>query len=187
MKVKCSVYIAASVDGFIARSDGGIDWLHRPEYSASNMECLPYDEFISTVDAIVMGRHTFEVVLAFGDWPYEGLPVVVLSSRTLEIPPALRGKAWVDSGEPAQVVARLGVAGKRHLYIDGGVTIQRFLRANLIDEIIITRIPILLGGGVPLFGSIGAEIPLRLVFALSSPNGFVQVRYNVNPPAEQVG
>jgi dihydrofolate reductase len=179
MNIKCSVYIAASVDGFIARPDGDIEWLHRPEYAASELNGLSYDAFISTVDALVMGRNTFEKVLSFGHWPYEGTPVVVLSSRKPAIPDALQGKVRVDAGAPQEVVARLSAEGKRHLYIDGGRTIQRFLQAGLIHEITLTQIPILLGTGIPLFGALGIEVPLRLLDATRSDNGFVQVRYRV--------
>lgn len=183
MSVKCSVYIATSVDGFIARTDGDIEWLLRPEYSTADLKGLSYEEFISTVDTIVMGRNSFEKVLSFDAWPYEGVPVVVLTSRDLRIPDGLEGKVRVESGLPAEVAARLGAEGKRHLYVDGGVTIQRFLRAGLIQEMTITRIPILLGAGISLFDSIGVELPLRLLAEEKSDNGFVQVRYEVLEPA----
>lgn len=179
MDVKCSAYIATSVDGFIAGPGGDIAWLLRPEYATSAMSGLAYDDFIATVDAIVMGRNTFEKVVSMGYWDYRDLPVVVLTSRELAIPPHLAGTVRVDAGTPGDVVARLADAGKRHLYVDGGQTIQRFLRAGLIDELTITRIPLLLGGGISLFGELGVEIPLRLVEATPSQNGFVQERYEV--------
>ena len=179
LSIKCSVYIAASVDGFIAKPNGDIEWLHRPEYSGTALEGLSYDVFISTIDALVMGRNTFKKVLSFGSWPYEGIPVVALSSRKLDIPPHLKRSVRVESGSPAELVSMLEAEGMQHLYIDGGVTIRRFLEAGLIHEITITRIPVLLGAGIPLFGSIGVEVPLRLIAATSSRNGFVQVRYEV--------
>ena len=178
--MKCSVYIATSVDGFIAKPDGDIGWLHRPEYAAADMQGLGYQDFISTVDALVMGRRTFEKVMSFEPWPYEGTPVIVLSSGAPQIPVELQGKIRVESLPPEQLVARLKAEGLGHLYIDGGNTIQRFLRARLIQEIIITRIPILLGAGISLFDSIGVELPLRLLAATRSDNGFVQVRYSVD-------
>lgn len=179
MTIRCSVYIAASVDGFIAGPDGEIDWLHRPEYSAAAMKGLSYETFIATVDALVMGRNSYEKVLTFGGWPYAETPVVVLSSRGVEIPPEAQGKVRVMAGAPQEIVDRLAAEGMRHLYIDGGVTIQRFLQARLIDEITITRIPILLGAGIPLFGLTGPEQRLRLIDAAASDNGFVQERYQV--------
>jgi dihydrofolate reductase len=179
MGIKCSIYIAASVDGFIAKPGGDIEWLNRPEYSAEDMKGLSYDDFISTVDALVMGRNTFETALSFESWPYEGTPVVVLSSRGLAIPEHLHEMVSVQSGPPEHIVSQLESEGKKHLYVDGGITIQRFLKAGLINEITITRIPILLGEGISLFGSFGVELPLRLIAATPSNNGFVQVRYEV--------
>jgi dihydrofolate reductase len=177
--MKCSAYCAASLDGFIARRDGSLDWLHKPEYLRSPPGGLAYDEFMATVDTLVVGRRTFEKVLTFGTWPYEGTPVVVLSSRPLAIPPALEGKVRADGGAPVQIVARLAAAGMRHLYVDGGTTVQGFLRARCITELTVTLIPVLLGDGIALFGSLGREVPLRLIAATPSENGFVQVRYAV--------
>jgi len=185
MSIKCSVYIATSVDGFIAKPNGDIEWLHRPEYSGAALEGLSYDGFISTVDALVMGRNTFEKVLSFGSWPYEGNPVVVLSGRELRISPHLKRYARVESGSPAELVSMFEAEGMQHLYIDGGVTIQRFLQAGLIHEITITHVPVLLGAGISFFGFIGVEVPLRLIAATSSGNGFVQVRCEVTFGAQQ--
>jgi dihydrofolate reductase len=180
-QVKCSVYIAASVDGFIAKPGGDIEWLLRPEYDPAKLTGLRFEEFIATVDALVMGRHSFEKVLSFDPWPYKGTPVVVLTSKELTVPESLHGKVQVLSGAPGEIVSRLKSDGKRHLYIDGGITIQRFLRAGLIHEMTITRIPILLGRGIPLFESAGNERQLRLIEAVASENGFVQERYEVTP------
>jgi len=179
MESKCSVYVATSIDGFIARPDGDIEWLHRPEYAASGQVGSTYEKFVSTVDALVMGRNTFATVLSFKAWPYEGTPVIVLSSRALDVPERLHGRMRVDSGNPQDIVARLASEGCRHLYIDGGATIQRFLQARLINEITITRIPILLGGGISLFSAIGIELPLRLLGTADLGNGLVQDRYAV--------
>ena len=128
---------------------------------------------------VVMGRRTFEKALSFGKWPYDGTPVVVLSKRPLRIPPEFHGKVRTDAGPPPEIVSRLEAEGMRHLYVDGGRTLQGFLQARCIHELTITIIPVLLGGGIPLFGSIGVEVPLRLIGATPSENGFVQVRYQV--------
>lgn len=176
---ECSVYIATSVDGFIAAPGGDIEWLLRPEYSQEDMKGLSYQDFIADIDAIVMGRHSFEKVITFDTWQYEGTPVIVLSSKAVAIPQHLTGSVRVESGKPEELVSRLAAEGLSRLYIDGGITIQRFLEARLIHEITITRIPILLGSGIPLFGSMGIEQPLRLIESVSSPNGFVQERYAV--------
>jgi dihydrofolate reductase len=180
MSVKCFVYIATSLDGFIAKPDGDIEWLHNPEYGPMGEEGLSYEQFISGIDVIVMGRNTFEKVLEFNPWPYEGTTVAVLTNRPLEIPAELQEKVITASGEPNLVVQEL--AGKRYrkLYIDGGLTIQRFLKNGMIDEITITQIPIILGDGIPLFGKLEKEIQLKLIDSTAYKNGFVQFRYVVS-------
>ncbi|NMX64497.1 dihydrofolate reductase [Pseudomonas sp. WS 5059] len=179
MKIKCSVFIAASIDGFIARPDGDIEWLHRPKYESSGLNGITYDSFIATVDALVMGRKTLEKVLSFPEWPYEGTPVIALSHKTLEIPVHLQGKVEVLAVDVSTLVEQLAERGMKHLYIDGGQTIQAFLEAGLLNELIITRIPILLGQGVPLFSQDGREYDLRHIDTCASDNGFVQSRYAV--------
>ena len=179
MNIKCSVYIAASVDGFIARADGDVEWLDRPEYAAPAAGDYGYEAFISSVDALVMGRHSFEKVLSFPEWPYGEMTVVVLSSTELAVPDAIQDRIVVERGAPREVLARLADRGYTHLYVDGGVTIQRFLQAGLIDEMTVTQIPVLLGDGIPLFGSIGRELLLRLIASEAFENGFVQNRYQV--------
>jgi dihydrofolate reductase len=179
MTIKCSVYCGASLDGFIAGPDGDIEWLHRPEYATADATGVSYEAFTSSVDTVVMGRHTFEKVLTFGgDWPYD-LPVVVLSTTLEAVPEELRGRVRREAGAPLDVVRTLASDGARHLYVDGGVTIQRFLRARLIHEITVTYLPLLLGAGISLFGSTGVETRLELLQATSGDNGFVQVRYAV--------
>lgn len=179
MDIKCSVFIAASIDGFIARTDGDIEWLHRPEYECSALKGLSYDDFMATVDALVMGRKTLDKVLSFPEWPYENKPVIVLSRQGVTLPQTLHGKVDVQAGDPVFIVAQLAARGMKHLYIDGGQTIQAFLAAGLINEIVITRIPVLLGKGIPLFSQLGDERGLRLIGSSMSDNGFVQSRYQV--------
>ena len=174
----CMVYVAASVDGFIARPDGDVQWLQRPEYSVEAMKGLSYEQFVTDIDAVVMGRNTFEKVLGFGEWAYD-IPVVVLTTRDLKIPDRLKGLVSVDAGNPEDIINRLAQKKLKRLYIDGGLTIQEFLLADCIDELIITRIPVLLGSGIPLFSMAGAERTLKLLNAVSSKNGFVQERYIV--------
>lgn len=179
MDSKCSVFIAASVDGFIARPDGDIEWLHRPEYEGAELSGVTYEHFIATVDALVMGRKTLEKVLSFPEWPYEGTPVIALSHQSVELPAELKGKVEVVSQDVTSLVAALAERGMKHLYIDGGQTIQAFLEAGLIDEMIITRIPVVLGQGIPLFSPLSGEHELRHIGTYESDNGFVQSRYEV--------
>ncbi|MCU1726926.1 dihydrofolate reductase family protein [Pseudomonas sp. 7P_10.2_Bac1] len=179
MDIKCSVFIAASVDGFIARPDGDIEWLHLPEYECPALNGLSYDDFMASVDALVMGRKTLDKVLSFPEWPYANKPVVVLSRQGVILPESLHGKVEVMAGEPADIVAQLAARGMKHLYIDGGQIVQAFLAAGLINELVITRIPVLLGKGIPLFSQLGTEQSLRLIESSVSDNGFVQTRYQV--------
>jgi len=177
--VTVSVFVGTSVDGFIARPDGAFDFL--PEGGG---EPHGYDEFIATVDAIVMGRNTFETVMGFEGWFYGDKRVVVLSSRPLDLSLALKrgGKVEQMSGSPAEIVARLAATGAHHLYVDGGVTIQQFLRAGLIQRITITRVPVLIGEGIPLFGAVPRDILLRHVMTRQFPSGLVQSEYEVVEP-----
>lgn len=178
--MKCSVYIATSLDGFIARLDGGLDWLPQ---QAEPGEDYGYQAFFDSVDVLVMGRNSYEKVLTFGAWPYGEKRVVVLSSRPLEIAPALAGRVEALSLSPREVVTRLEARGAHHAYVDGGQTIQRFLRDGLIDEITLTRIPVLIGQGLPLFGALDADVPLRHVETRSYPNGLVQSKYAIARPS----
>jgi dihydrofolate reductase len=170
--MKASVFIATSLDGFIARENDGLDWL-----PTGGGEPYGYEEFIATVDAIVMGRRTFEVVLGFDPWPYGPKPVIVLSSRHEHLRAPQGVACEFTSGSPQEIVARLEKRGMKHLYIDGGVTIQRFLAAGLIRRIIITRIPVLLGSGISLFGPLPHDIRLRHVKTHAFASGPVQTEY----------
>ena len=171
--MKASVFIATSLDGFIARANGDIDWL-----PPDGGEPHGYDEFMATVDALVMGRKTFETVLTFDTWPYGAKPVFALSSRTLPIAPA---GALVErmSGDPSEIVSQLTARGIRHIYVDGGITIQRFLQAGLIQRLIITRVPVLIGAGIPLFGATSRDIALNHVATRHYASGLVQSEYAV--------
>ena len=124
-----------------------------------------------------MGRHTFEKVLTFDGWPYSKHKVVVLSSRAITIPPQVSDSVELLSSAPHEVVKHLAAQGAKHMYVDGGKTIQRFLNAGLINELIITRIPILIGDGIPLFGAVSRDIKLKHLETRSFENGFVQSRY----------
>ena len=169
--MRASVFIGTSLDGFIARVNGDLDFL-----PPGGGEPHGYDEFMATVDALVIGRKTFETVLTFDAWPYGEKPVFVLSTRTLAAAPP---GAVVErlSGDPHEIVSQLEGRGIRHVYVDGGITIQRFLQAGLIQRLIITRVPVLIGAGIPLFGAVQRDIVLRHVGTRQYASGLVQSEY----------
>lgn len=169
-----SVFIGTSLDGFIARPNGELDFL--PEGGG---EPHGYDEFIAGVDALVIGRKTFEKVLTFGVWPYGDKRVVVLSSHPIDLSAAGGGVVEQMAGSPAEIVAQLAASGAHNLYVDGGITIQGFLRAGLIQRLIITRVPVLIGEGIPLFGTLPHDIRLHHVATRHYPSGLVQSEYHV--------
>ena len=184
--MRTSVYIATSLDGFIARGDGSLDWLPGGDGAdVEGGEDYGYQAFLRTVDVLVMGRRTFETVLGFGDWPYGDLPVAVLASPPPRIPEGLAATVFALAGTPGDVLRALEARGLEHAYIDGGVTIQRFLRAGCIDALTITRVPVLLGQGRPLFGALPGDVPLRHVETRAYDNGLVQSRYDVTRGGEE--
>jgi dihydrofolate reductase len=171
-----SVFVGTSVDGFIARRSGAFDFL--PEGGG---EPHGYTEFIASVDAIVIGRKTFETVLALDAWPYGKKRVVVLSSRQVDFSAVRGGVVEHMAGTPAEIVSQLAATGARHLYIDGGVTIQGFLRAGVIERLIITRVPVLIGDGIPLFGTLPHDVRLEHISTRHYPSGLVQSEYRIVP------
>jgi dihydrofolate reductase len=178
LSIRASVFIATSLDGFIARANGDLDWLTSAE-SAPTEQDYGYQDFIDTVGTIVMGRNTFEVALTFDPWPYSGKKVVTLSSRPPAIPPQLIDSVEWLSLPPQHLVEQLAAQGATHLYVDGGKTIQGFLNAGLINELIITRVPILIGTGVSLFGPLDHDIRLTTIATRQFENGLVQSRYRI--------
>ena len=171
--MKLSVFVGTSLDGFIARRNGEYDFL-----PADGGEPHGYDEFMASVDTILIGRHTFEVVLELPTWPYTGKRVVVLSHRPLDLSKAA-GRAEQMSGEPSQIAAQLAASSATHVYVDGGITVQEFLRAELIQHITITRVPVLIGEGIPLFGSLPHDVKLRHLGTRQYKSGLVTSEYEV--------
>lgn len=171
-----SVFVGTSVDGFIARPHGELDFL--PDGGG---EPHGYTEFMATVDALVIGRKTFETVMAFEKWPYEDKRVVILSSRPVDLSAAVAAGGVVEqmAGPPAEVVKRLAARGIHHLYVDGGITIQGFLRAGQVQRLIVTRVPVLIGEGIPLFGALPADVRLQHVATRHYPSGLVQSEYRI--------
>ncbi|WP_421854536.1 dihydrofolate reductase family protein [Oricola sp.] len=175
--VSGKVFIACSLDGFIARENGDIDWLHRYPDTGDDHG---YARFMATVDGLVMGSGTFKTVLGFGEWPYEKPAVVLSSTLTAQsIPDALAGKVRISDKAPRAIMQELADEGWRAAYIDGGRLIQSFLAEGLIDEMTITQIPVLLGSGRRLFGEHHGDIHLKLESAEYFASGFVQSRYAV--------
>ncbi len=170
------VYVATSLDGFIARHDGRVDWLMDADAGPGD---YGFAHFLASVDALVMGRKTFEFVLGVGQWPYGDTPVFVVTHRDLELPGGFPGQVETISGEPGQIAAELERRGVERAYIDGGETIHSFLRAGIVHRIIITTLPVLIGSGIPLFGPLDDDMALRLVRSESFDNGWTQVEYEV--------
>lgn len=181
MAVRCSVFIATSLDGFIAREDGRLDWLDRANALVPPGEDCGYGAFMASVDALVMGRHTFEKVLSFPEWPYADKPVWVLSRTRTELPPGLPPSVRLLNASPSEVCAQAAVEGYARLYVDGGVTLQAFLAAGCLSDLTVTVIPTLLGRGRRLFGDVGRDVGLTHVATQAFPFGFVQNTYRVNP------
>lgn len=179
MSIKVSVYIATSLDGFIARVDGGLDWLNEANSAVSEGEDCGFSAFMDSVDTLVMGRKTYEQVLSFGEWPYGATPVIVLSRSPISFPSTLPGTVSHSSEPLRELLDRLAGNGVQHVYVDGGATIQGFLSQWLVDKIILTVIPIILGDGIPLFSSVGSDIHLTHLKTTSFDFGFVQTTYAV--------
>lgn len=169
------IFMAMSLDGFIARADGGLDWLMKQKTEG---EDHGYDDFMASVDGLIMGRGSFEKVLTFDDWPYDK-PVVVMS-RTLtdaEIPGGLRNKVVLSTLEPKELMQELDRKGWQRAYVDGGKIIQSFLRAGLISDITVTHVPILIGEGLPLFGQLDRDVDLEHLETRSFASGLVGSKY----------
>lgn len=184
--MKCSVYIATSVDGFIAKPDGNVDWLHTAGNLEADMgnEDMGFKSFMDSVDCMIMGRKCMEMIshmnLTPEQWFYGDMRIVVLSNTIKEAPDNLKGKVEMYSGDLNNLITSLDKEGYKHAYIDGGTTIQSFINLQLINEITITRIPVLLGEGIPLFGKTFKDIQLEKAEATAFANDFVQVKYSVN-------
>jgi dihydrofolate reductase len=164
------------VYGFIARPDGGLDWL--PPI-VPQLEDYGHQAFSSSIDTLVMGRATYEKVLTFGTWPYQGKRTVVLSSGRVRIPDDLKPLVASSSLAPYALAQYLEATGSKSVQVDGGKTIQSFLRVGLIDEIVITMVPVLIGRGLPLFGPLDGDVRPELMSCRSFADGLVQCAYRV--------
>lgn len=174
---KISVFIATSLDGYIAKKNGDIDWLTQfnPPTSEDEDKDCGFSEFFSSIDVLVMGKNTYEVVSNFDTWPYQGKRVVVLSSTLTSV----CEQAELFTGDIAQLVEKLHADGIKHIYVDGGRTISQFLNMGLIDQMIISLIPVVLGSGIPLFNKINNDKWCRLISSKTYSNGLVQLKYDL--------
>jgi dihydrofolate reductase len=175
VRTQCSVFIATSLDGFIARPDGRLDFVKPFEPSG---EEHGYKAFFDSVDPILVGRKTYDVVLALPGWPYAGKRCIVLTSA----PPAPKHREEFYRGDPVELVDLLSAGGVKRVYVDGGIVIQQFLRAGLVSDLTISVIPVLLGEGVPLFGKTERDVQLELVGSQSFTSGLVKIEYRVRGP-----
>jgi dihydrofolate reductase len=179
MALKVTAYFGASLDGFIAKKDGSIDWLNEIGSLAPEGEECGFQVFMESVDIMVMGRKTYEQVRGFGPWPYGDTPVIVLSHNAIAFPPNTPETVSHSSDSPENLCARLKESGVEHVYVDGGATTRGFLAAGLIDEVIVTVVPVILGGGISPFGELETEIVLKPMGSKVFDFGFVQMRYSV--------
>lgn len=180
--MKVSVYIATTLDGFIARENGELDWLPGSEgevESGFENEDYGFSAFLESVDVLVMGRNTFEFVLSTGQWPYGKKRIIVLSSTLSKIPNEIPDTVELKSCSSRDLYLELKETGADHVYVDGGIAIQGFLKARLVDEIIITKIPVLIGKGISLFGPLEKDMKLIHIKTKSFKNGFIQSKYKV--------
>lgn len=184
--MKFSVYIATSFDGYIAKRDGGVDWLHTAGNLTADMgsEDMGFQAYIDSVDCMIMGRKCMEVIASMNltpaQWPYGNTRIIVLSNTLTHAPENMQDKVEMYAGDLGKLVATLESEGYQHAYIDGGATIQAFLHLQLINEMTITQAPILLGEGIPLFAKTSQPIHLKKATSTTFKNDFVQVHYEVS-------
>lgn len=169
---KISIYIATSLDGYIARTDGSLDFLDLPGYN----EEYGFKELFESIDALILGRNTYEFVAALPDWPYKGKRVVVLSHSLQKV----REEAELFRGDVTKLTSQLHSDGIKHIWIDGGRTVSQFLNSQMVDHLTISVLPVILGSGIPLFSGIDKELRCRLISSQAYPSGLVQVKYELN-------
>lgn len=169
---KVSVRVGQSIDGYIAKKDGNIDWLY---YGHSGDEEYGFKDFINSIDGLILGKNTYEVVSNFDQWPYDGKRVIVLSNSLKNVRP----EAELYTGSLKDLLSKLHSEGIKHVWVDGGVTISKFLEEGLVDEISISVIAMILGSGIPLFNPMNAEHKCELLSTKSYPSGLVESKYKI--------
>lgn len=180
MGLKLSVFVSTSLDGYIAKKNGDLDWLNAASANVPDSEDFGFIQFMQSIDVIVMGRNTYEKALSFGGWPYGRASVIVLSRTPIELPDDPDHNVFATAESLKELCRRLEEEGAKRLYVEGGITIQRFLADGLITDMTINIAPVVLGSGIPLFGRIGKSITFEHVATKSYDFGFVQSTYNVD-------
>lgn len=190
--MKCSIFIAPSVDGYIATEDGGVHWLETAGRSVAEIDekselmqhfnnSMP--NYMQNVDCMVIGRKLMEVLSSFNlppeQWPYGNAKIIALSNTIKEAPENLKEHVKIYSGSIPSLIAKLENEGYKHAYVDGGTTITAFLNLELINEITLTLAPVLLGEGIALFGKLSRQIKLEDAEATAFPNNFIELNYSV--------
>jgi dihydrofolate reductase len=184
--MECSVFIATSLDGFIATTDGSVDWLDTAGNSDVDMgtEDMGFAALMSSVDCLIMGRRCMEVIASFNltdeQWPYGDTRVIALSNSLRDVPDSVKGKVELMSGDIPTILHQLESEGHKHAYVDGGALISSFLNLKLITHMSITKAPVVLGEGIPLFQNIRHPVKLKNAHVQAYANDFVQERYEVN-------
>ena len=175
--MRVSIYMGMSLDGFLARPDDGLDFLPAPP----DGDDMGFGAFLASVDTLVMGRRTFEIVQRFGPegWVYGDLPVVVLSRSWTALPEGARSSVRLRAAEPATLLAELAEAGVQHVYVDGADVARSFLRAGLVNELTVTVVPVLIGQGITLWGELAGDLRLELLDSRVQAGGLVQSRYRL--------
>lgn len=168
---KISIYIATSIDGYIARKDNSLDWLDRV---GGFDEDYGFEKLLGSIDALIIGRKTYEVATTVPE-PYPGKRVVVLSKSLGSV----RSDMELYQGDLGELVRKLHKEGIKHIWVDGGSTISQFLSSKLVDEMTLSIIPVILGSGIPLFQVITKEIPFRLISSQGYRSGLVQLHYEI--------
>lgn len=179
--VKVSIFIGTSLDGFIARDNGDIDWLNDANKKVTPGEDFGFNSFLESVDLIIMGRKTFEQVIPFDRWPYKDTKMIILTSNNIEVPEKLKKTVTTsDMSSPEQLIKELPDQSTNHIYVDGGIVIQDFLSAKLVDEITVTIVPILIGKGKSFSGLLTKDLSLQHLKTTVYDFGFVQNKYKIN-------
>lgn len=173
LRPKISIYIATSIDGYIARNNGNLDWL---QYGHSGEEDYGFKDFINSVDGLILGRNTYQVVSEFEEWPYKEKRVIVLSKTLKDV----RQEAELFCGDLTELLVQLHSENIKHIWVDGGITASKFLEAGLVDELTISIIAMILGSGIPLFSVMNKEHQCHLADSKAYPSGLVQLKYKIN-------